>query len=207
MSEIADVLMGMRGLIKAEPDKFQVYQDYFDLCRLLGKTEKAESYRHNIWLRNITADMARKENVPAQFMKFYELNKKTYLYMAQDDFDSYCVYLEWNRDAEKEVLFTRRKVLMPLVRDLQDLADGKLDFLGISLPTRVGKLLADDTPVLTRNGWKNHGDLEVGDEVISPGGAFKKITHVFPKDYADVRVHFTDGTYADVHENHEWVVF
>ena len=33
----------------------------------------------------------------------------------------------------------RRKVLKTLVDDLQDLADGKLDFLGISLPPRVGK--------------------------------------------------------------------
>lgn len=139
MSEIADVLIGMRGLIKAEPDKFQVYQDYFDICRTLGKTEKAESYRHNLWLRNITADMARKETVPAQFVKFYELNKKTYLYMAQDDFDSYCVYLEWNRPAEKKFYLPRRKVLMPLVRDLQDLADRKIDFLGISMPRRTGK--------------------------------------------------------------------
>ena len=56
MSEIADVLMGMRGLIKADPDKFQVYQDYFDLCRMLGKTDKAESYKHNLWIRNESAE-------------------------------------------------------------------------------------------------------------------------------------------------------
>ena len=76
MSEIADVLMGMRGLIKADPDKFQVYQDYFDLCRMLGKTEKAESYRHNIWLRNITADMARKETCPGAVYQIFRTEQK-----------------------------------------------------------------------------------------------------------------------------------
>jgi predicted phage terminase large subunit-like protein len=76
---------------------------------------------------------------PALIEKFYELNKKTYLYMAVDDFDSYCIYLEWNREPQKRFYQPRRKVLWPLVKDLQDLADGKLDFLGVSLPPRVGK--------------------------------------------------------------------
>ena len=127
--------------------------------------------------------------------------------MAQDDFDSYCIYLEWNREPQKRFYQPRRKVLHPLVQDLQDLADGKLDFLGISLPPRVGKLVSDDTPVLTRSGWKNHGDLVVGDKVISPHGEFVPVTYVFPKNKANVRVHFTDGSFADVHENHEWVVY
>ena len=59
--------------------------------------------------------------------------------MAQDDFDSYCVYLEWNREPQKKFYLPRRKVLYPLVQDLQDLADGKLDFLGVSMPPRTGK--------------------------------------------------------------------
>ena len=32
-----------------------------------------------------------------------------------------------------------RSVLLPLVKDLQDLFDGEIDFHGISLPPRVGK--------------------------------------------------------------------
>ena len=37
--------------------------------------------------------------------------------------------------------------------------------------------ISDNTPVLTRNGWKNHGDLVVGDEVIGLDGQFKKVTY------------------------------
>ena len=59
--------------------------------------------------------------------------------MAKDDFDSYCVYLEWNREKTRRFYVPRRRVLRPLVQDLQDLNDGKLDFLGVSLPPRVGK--------------------------------------------------------------------
>lgn len=58
---------------------------------------------------------------------------------ASDDFDSYMLFMEWNRDPEKQFYRPRRHVLYPLVRDYQDLFDGKLDFLGISMPPRTGK--------------------------------------------------------------------
>lgn len=58
---------------------------------------------------------------------------------AAEDFDSYMLYLEWDRDPERRFYQPRRRVLLPLVYDLQDLADGRLDFLSISLPPRVGK--------------------------------------------------------------------
>lgn len=47
--------------------------------------------------------------------------------------------MEKDRPAEKRFYLPRRKVLKVIVDDLQDLADRKLYFLGISLPPRVGK--------------------------------------------------------------------
>lgn len=208
--QITDTLSAIRAVIDKQPDECEAYQDYFEAIRILGKTDKPKAYELNRWLRGVTekavlrlCDASKLDEAG----KFFELNKKTYLYMAVDDFDSYCIYLEWNREPGKRFYQPRRKILLPLVRDMQDLADGKLDFLGVSLPPRVGKLVSDDTPVLTRHGWKNHGELSIGDEVISPGGGFVKVVHVFPKDCANIRVRFTDGTFADVHENHEWVVY
>lgn len=89
------------------------------------------------------------------------LHKRVLQAAAQDDFDSYLQFVEWERDPEKKFYIPRRKVLRPLVNDLQDLADGNIDFLGVSLPPRVGKLLSDDTPIMTRDGWKRHGELKV----------------------------------------------
>jgi predicted phage terminase large subunit-like protein len=71
--------------------------------------------------------------------KLYSLYKKVLLSAAPHNFDSYLLYLEWNRDHEKKFYPPRRSILKPLVDDLQDLNDGKIDFLGISLPPRVGK--------------------------------------------------------------------
>lgn len=138
MPKIEEILKNIRMFIDKKPD-FEAYQDYFDTLRLLGKEDKVKSFKQNLWLRQETARHVMYSKDPALIAKFYELNKKTYLYMAQDDFDSYCIYLEWNREPQKRFYQPRRKVLYPLVRDLQDLADGNLDFLGVSLPPRVGK--------------------------------------------------------------------
>ena len=58
---------------------------------------------------------------------------------APVDFDAYCLYIERNRDQKKRFYAPRRKQLLPVVNDLQDLMDDKLDILGISLPPGVGK--------------------------------------------------------------------
>lgn len=133
------VLQTIRGVIKRKPSDFTAYQDYFELIRDLGKQDKESAFRHNKWLRAETLKRIKLETDFKLIGQFYELNKKTYLYMAQDDFDSYCIYLEWNREPAKKFYQPRRKVLYPLVCDLQALADGELDFLGVSMPPRTGK--------------------------------------------------------------------
>lgn len=95
----------------------------------------------NIVVRDICAEKTKKfkKEDPEKAKEFFDLYEKTLLLAAPYDFDSYLRYLEKNRAPEKRFYLPRRKVLKPLVDDLQDLADGKLDFLGISLPPRVGK--------------------------------------------------------------------
>lgn len=130
----------------------------------------------------------------------------THLFDAQHSFDSFCIYIEKDREPSKKFYMPRRKQLLPLVEALQDLEDGKLYLLGISMPPGTGKALANDTPVLTRSGWKNHGDLVVGDEVVGLNGEFKKVVAVHPKCELDVLVEFTNGEKIQCHENHEWMV-
>ena len=83
---------------------------------------------------------------------------------------------------------------------------GDYDRVTVVTPSAYGKLIADDEPVLTRNGWKNHGDLVVGDEVIAPNGDFVKVIYVHPKGVANRVVKFADGSEVKCHENHEWVL-
>ena len=54
-------------------------------------------------------------------------------------FESFLFYMEKNRRPEKRFYEPRKRTLHIVVQDLQDLEDGLLKFLGISLPPRVGK--------------------------------------------------------------------
>lgn len=110
-------------------------RDYFETLRLLETEDFANAHRRNKEVRKISAHYA-KEQLSADML---ELNKRSLLFDAPYHFDAYCQYLEFNRAPEKKFYIPRRSVLRPLVQDLQDLADGELDFLGISLPPRVGK--------------------------------------------------------------------
>jgi len=68
-----------------------------------------------------------------------KLYKKTLYFSAKYDFDSFMLYMEINRPSIKQFWLNRRSLLMPICKDLQDLNDGELDLLSISLPPRVGK--------------------------------------------------------------------
>ncbi len=69
----------------------------------------------------------------------FELYNKCLLFEAPHKFESFLLYMEKDRPPEKCFYLPRRKTLKVVVDDLQDLEDGKIDFLGISLPPRVGK--------------------------------------------------------------------
>ena len=90
---------------------------------------------------------------------------------------------------------------------LDDNTGHPYDILIISCPPQHGKLCADDTPVLTSEGWKNHGDLKVGDYVYNHKGEKVMVTYVHPKYYADTEITFTNGEKIKCHGNHEWLVY
>lgn len=72
-------------------------------------------------------------------IEYREIYRQSLKRLARDDFDCYCIFLELDRPAERRFYLPRRRVLKTLVNDLQDLEEGKIEFLGVSLPPRVGK--------------------------------------------------------------------
>lgn len=72
--------------------------------------------------------------------------------------------------------------------------------------TRYGKLISDNTPVLTEKGWKKHGELTIEDKVFNEKGQLVKVLNVLPKGMADRKVIFSNGAEIKVNQNHEWKV-
>lgn len=87
------------------------------------------------------------------------------------------------------------------------IARGEKKRVIINIAPRHGKLIADDTPILTTKGWTTHGNLQIGDEVFSPSGKPIKVIGVSDKAEANVRVEFFDGSVIYCHEDHEWTLF
>ena len=113
--------------------------DLKDICRECMKTDVALAVEYLVKLSDeIESTIGKTEDIDT-LRKLFELHKRVVFLAAPYSFHCYLLALEWNRPPERKFYPPRRKVLKTLVDDLQDLADKKLDFLGISLPPRVGK--------------------------------------------------------------------
>lgn len=122
-------------LNKKSHDIFKNVEAIFDLAYSIGDLDLCFK------CRSICAEKSKKfkKDRPDKAEQFRQLYKKTLLMAAPLDFDSYCQYIEWNREPGKRFYLPRRKQLKPVATALQELAEGKLDVLAISMPPGVGK--------------------------------------------------------------------
>lgn len=112
----------------------------------VGKREKpttiydednfSRAHEYSKAIRSAANKMVR-QGVDAERM--LDLYYKTHLFDAPHFFDSFCIYIEKDRAPEKQFYLPRRKQLLRCVQSIQDLEDGKLHTLGISLAPGVGK--------------------------------------------------------------------
>lgn len=130
-----DLLEAIWGQVDRE---YQPYEDLYHMSREALETDKALGLSY---LRKL-ADRC-EEVVPTlegdEIYKFFSLHKRILLTLAPHDFDSYLLYVEWNREPDKKFYPPRRKILRQVVDALQKLADGELELLAISLPPGTGK--------------------------------------------------------------------
>lgn len=62
-----------------------------------------------------------------------------HLFNAVENFDSYLIYMEKNREQKKQFYIPRRKQLKQVVDAMQELADRKIELLAVSMPPGTGK--------------------------------------------------------------------
>lgn len=125
--------------IEKKPDNAQAYYDLYGMARETLKTDESLGIEY---IKRCSEAIEKQLSTPCELetmRKLFSLHKEVLLKLAPTDFDSYLLYLEWNRAPEKKFYVPRRKVLRSIVQDLQDLADDKLDLLAISMPPGTGK--------------------------------------------------------------------
>ena len=134
-----DLILKISEKTKKTPS-IQGFTDWKDVCRELLKTEEQLAVKYLVELSNELEKTILDNRWSNEDIKsLYNLHKKVLLLAAPYDFDSYLLYIEWNREPEKKFYPPRRKVLKQVVDALQDLADDNLDLLAISLPPGSGK--------------------------------------------------------------------
>ncbi|GEM_PF-3593880 len=124
------VILKIFQKIEKDPFNSQLYSDCFDGIKIFYGSNKTQCLEFNHLLRQ-KCSAAKKQSQDWGFIEeVEEIRKESYHLEAKDVFDSYLIYLEWNRPAKKKFYLPRRKQLKTLVEDLQDLVDRKIDFLG-----------------------------------------------------------------------------
>lgn len=125
----------IRAVIDRRPGDNGAYSDLFSLCREWETEDFLAAHKVNKELLALSADQV----VRGGGAKFYEQWRRCLLFEAPHDFDSFMTYIELDRKPEKRFYAPRKHYLRPMVQGFQDVLDGKLRLLTISMPKRAGK--------------------------------------------------------------------
>lgn len=125
----------IRAVIGRRPGDNGAYSDLFSLCREWETEDFSAAHKVNKELLALSADQV----VRGGGAKFYEQWRRCLLFEAPHDFDSFMTYIELDRKPEKRFYAPRKHYLRPMVQGFQDVLDGKLRLLTISMPKRAGK--------------------------------------------------------------------
>ena len=134
-----ELLEKIFGEIKRDPYDLDIYKDLYYMCIETMKTDRELGVEY---LKKFSAFI--EENIvkfddEGDLKELYRLHRRVLLAAAPYDFDSYLLYLEWEREPSKKFYVPRRKVLQPIVKAMQDMIDDKIDLLTISMPPGTGK--------------------------------------------------------------------
>ena len=202
--DVQSLVRELREKTKKQPYEYSGYEGMYNACKLLMKDDFAAGLDGLRWLSaQIMACMPVMATTnKAEVGLLFALHKSVLLAAAPYDFDSFLLYVEWNREPSKKFYAPRRKQLRPFVQAIQDLADDKLDLVCGSLPPGVGKSTVaifgltwfggryPDAPILTgshSNSWVR-GAYDECLRIMEPNGEY--LWHdVFP----DVQVSSTNA--------------
>ena len=112
----------------------------YEKAREMTETVKDLAYKHVLKTTNKTFWEVEKEAITKhKRITFVKHVYDIFLLESWWNFESYMFFMEKHRPPDKRFYLPRRKTLQPVCRDLEDLANREIKFLGISLPSRTGK--------------------------------------------------------------------
>ena len=133
------------GIMKAmqkNPRDFAAYEDMLSLCRDYEHEDFTVAHNWNHELRPYIGWAIQDAVSRSDFNRAEQFNNLLYrslIFGAPHFFDDYLQAIEFGKPLDKKFYQPRRHYLRRYVEGYQDVLEGKLDFLSISMPKRCGK--------------------------------------------------------------------
>ena len=125
--------------VQKDPGDMQAYRDLLNICRETMKTDipLAVRYMENLsdWIEEIIPDI---KDI-GKMREMFAFHRELVFAGARESFHLCLLAVEWNRDPDKKFYPPRKMVLRQVVQALQELEEGKLDLLAVSMPPGSGK--------------------------------------------------------------------
>ena len=116
------------------------YEDAFSCIRNIGKdNDRIEVELAHEFRNKCLVNLKKNRDNPAFAADLFRLQKLSLCYTAPVVFGDYMLYVEIDRPYEKQFYMPRRNYLLPIIEAYQQVADGELKLLTISMPKRAGK--------------------------------------------------------------------
>ena len=128
--------------IQSRPLDIEAYNDLFALCREYEKVDFTVAHEWNRAMRTQVGYGLRLAVEKPDFTlaeRFNDLLFRSLLFDAPHFFDEYLQAVEFGKPLDKKFYQPRRHYLKRYVNAYQEILEGKLDFLSISMPKRAGK--------------------------------------------------------------------
>jgi len=134
-------LRNVLAYIERHPRDVKAYDDAVTLMYEHVKAGEGAYHEYNRSFREAMIGAMRRmaDGTVSEIESLNRTYRKSLLMDAKVDFDAYCLYIEADREPEKQFYLPRRRVLHPIVKDLMALDKGELNLLSISLPPGTGK--------------------------------------------------------------------
>ena len=132
------VLDAIYKQVKSGTD-YRTFVDLRDFCRETMKSDIPLGVEYLVKLSDRIEQVIPHIQKIEKLKEMYQLHKSVLLLGAPHSFHLFLLYMEWNREPAKKFYPPRKKMLRQVVDALQELADGRLDLLAISLPPGTGK--------------------------------------------------------------------
>ena len=133
------LLVAIFQKIKKDPGDIRAYRDLLNICRETMKTDVplAVRYLENLsdWIEEIIPGI---EDI-GKMREMFAFHREVVFAGAKESFHLCLLAVEWNRDPDKKFYPPRKMVLRQVVQALQELEEGKLDLLAVSMPPGSGK--------------------------------------------------------------------